>query len=132
MRKLSKTFLTVNAILSYVFAAIFGLCAIGFILVGALAGPEVAEEGGEAAGIAFTSGMVAGGVAFLYFAIMAIVSGVTSSKAKNSQVKKDLIIAIVFSALSCTWVGVAGGVTGIIANDKEARRDRDNNIVDAE
>lgn len=132
MRKLSKTFLTVNAILSYVFAAIFGLCAIGFILAGVLAGPEVAEEGGKAAGIAFTSGMVAGGVAFLYFAIMGIVSGVTSNKAKNSQVKKDLIVAIVFSALSCTWVGVAGGVTGIIANDKEARRDRENNIVDAE
>ena len=39
-------------------------------------------------------------------------------------------MAIVFSALSGTEFGVAGGIIGLIANYKQARQDRINNIVD--
>ena len=60
------------------------------------------------------------------------VNGIVSNVARRNPVKKNLICAIVFSVLSCTWLGVAGGVTGIIALDKQARADRKNKIVDAQ
>jgi hypothetical protein len=63
---------------------------------------------------------------------MALVSGIASNIARNNPIKKNLIVAIVFSALSATWFGVAGGAVGIVAIDKQARRDRQNKIVDAE
>ena len=46
---------------------------------------------------------------------------------RNSPI---VIMAIVFSALSGTEFGVAGGIIGLIANYKQARQDRINNIVD--
>ncbi len=60
---------------------------------------------------------------------MAIISGVYSNKASNQE-KNALILAIVFSALSGTEFGVAGGIIGLITNARQARQDRINNIVD--
>ena len=129
MRNLSKTFLRVNAVLSYVFAGLFALAAIIFFVVGSpLISDLIAEESREGAAAYAISMNVSGGI-FLALTAMAILSGVFSGKA-SSQEKNALIMAIVFSALSGTEFGVAGGIIGLIANAKQARQDRINNIVD--
>ena len=131
MPRLSKTFLTISVVLSFI---AFGcLLLTGLILIGCGAGffQMIAEESKEGAA-AYLAGMLTGGLVCIYFAVMALVTGITSGAAKKNPVKKNLIVAIVFSVLSCTWFGVAGGVTGIIALDKQARADRKNGIVDAE
>ena len=131
MRNLSKTFLRVNAVLSYVFAGLFALAAIIFFIAGSpLISNQIAEQN-EGAAIAYATSMIISGVVFLVLTVMAILSGVFSNKA-GSQIKNDLIFAIVFSALSGTEFGVAGGIIGLIANAKQARKDRINNIVDAQ
>ena len=129
MRNLSKTFLRVNAVLSYVFAGLFALAAIIFFVVGSpLISDLIAEESREGATAYAISMNVSGGI-FIGLTVMAILSGVFSNKA-SSQEKNALIMAIVFSALSGTEFGVAGGIIGLIANYKQARQDRINNIVD--
>ena len=129
MRRLSQTFLRVNAVLSYVFAGLFALAAIIFFVVGSpLISDLIAEESREGAAAYAISMNISGGI-FLALTAMAILSGVFSGKAR-SQEKNALIMAIVFSALSGTEFGVAGGIIGLIANAKQARQDRINNIVD--
>jgi MFS family permease len=129
MRNLSKTFLRVNAVLSYVFAGLFALGAIIFFITGSpLISDLIAEKSEEGAAAYAISMNVSGGI-FLGLTVMAILSGVFSNKA-SSQEKNALIMAIVFSALSGTEFGVAGGIIGLIANYKQARQDRINNIVD--
>ena len=129
MRRLSQTFLRVNAVLSYVFAGLFALAAIIFFVVGSpLISDLIAEESREGAAAYAISMNISGGI-FLALTAMAILSGVFSGKAR-SQEKNALIMAIVFSALSGTEFGVAGGIIGLIANARQARQDRINNIVD--
>ena len=129
MRNLSKTFLKVNAVLSYVFAGLFALGAIVFFIVGSpLVSDAIAQDSREGAAAYAISMYVSGGI-FLGLTVMAIISGVYSNKASNQE-KNTLILAIVFSALSGTEFGVAGGIIGLIANAKQARQDRINNIVD--
>ena len=129
MRNLSKTFLRVNAVLSYVFAGLFALGAIIFFITGSpLISDLIAEESREGAA-AYAISMNVGGGIFIGLTVMAILSGVFSNKA-SSQEKNALIMAIVFSALSGTEFGVAGGIIGLIANYRQARQDRINNIVD--
>ena len=129
MRNLSKTFLKVNAVLSYVFAGLFALGAIIFFITGSpLISDLIAKESAEGAAAYAISMYTSGGI-FIGLTVMAILSGVFSNKA-SSQEKNALIMAIVFSALSGTEFGVAGGIIGLIANYKQARQDRINNIVD--
>ena len=129
MRNLSKTFLRVNAVLSYVFAGLFALGAVIFFITGSpLISDLIAEESREGAAAYAISMNVSGGI-FIGLTVMAILSGVFSNKA-SSQEKNALIMTIVFSALSGTEFGVAGGIIGLIANYKQARQDRINNIVD--
>ena len=129
MRNLSKTFLKVNAVLSYVFAGLFALGAVIFFITGSpLISDLIAEESREGAAAYAISMNVSGGI-FLGLTVMAILSGVFSNKASNQE-KNALIMAIVFSALSGTEFGVAGGIIGLIANYRQARQDRINNIVD--
>ena len=130
MRNLSKTFLRVNAILSFVFMGLFILAAVVFFIVGSpLVSQYIENEGGA---IGYTVGMMVGGAAFLFAAAMALISAIVSNKARALQTKGALVTAIVFSALSATAFGIAGGVLGLVQNLKEERRDRRNNIVDAQ
>lgn len=131
MQRLSRTFLTVSVVLSFIAFGTLLLVAIGLVGFGAGFFPMIAEESKEGAA-AYLAGMLAGGFVCFYFAVMALVSGIASNIARNNPIKKNLIVAIVFSALSATWFGVAGGAVGIVAIDKQARRDRQNKIVDAE
>ena len=131
MRNLSKTFLKVNAILSYVFMGLFILGAVIFFIVGSpLVSQHFEGEGAEAGKIAYTVSMMCSGVLFVFLAVMALLSAKFSNKAKIEQSKGTLIMAIVFSALSGTAFGIAGGVIGLVQNLKEQRKDRINNIVD--
>ena len=130
MDKLSKTFLTISAILSFIAAGCLFIACLLLAGFGAGFFQMIAEES-EPGAAAYLAGMLSGAFVCLYFGIMAIVCGVISNNAKRNFNKKSLILAIVFSGLSCTWVGVAGGVVGLIALDKAARRDRVNNVVDA-
>ena len=130
MRNLSKAFLRVNAILSFVFMGLFILAAVVFFIVGSpLVSQYIENEGGA---IGYTVGMMVGGAAFLFAAAMALISAIVSNKARALQTKGALVTAIVFSALSATAFGIAGGVLGLVQNLKEERRDRRNNIVDAQ
>ena len=130
MRNLSKAFLRVNAILSFVFMGLFILAAVVFFIVGSpLVSQYIENEGGA---IGYTIGMMVGGAAFLFAAAMALISAIVSNKARALQTKGALVTAIVFSALSATAFGIAGGVLGLVQNLKEERRDRRNNIVDAQ
>ena len=131
MQRLSRTFLTVSVVLSFIAFGVLLLVAIALMGFGAGFFPMIAEESKEGAA-AYLAGMLAGGFVCFYFAVMALVSGIASNIARNNPIKKNLIIAIVFSVLSATWFGVAGGAVGIVAIDKQARRDRQNKIVDAE
>ncbi len=131
MRNLSKTFLRVNAILSYVFMGLFILGAVIFFIVGSpLVSQHFEGEGAEAGKIAYTVSMMCSGVLFVFLAVMALLSAKFSNKAKNEQSKGTLIMAIVFSALSGTAFGIAGGIIGLVQNFREQRKDRINNIVD--
>ena len=129
MRNLSKTFLRVNAVLSYVFAGLFALGAIIFFITGSPLISDLIAEKSEEGAAAYAISMYTSGGIFLGLTVMAILSGVFSNKASNQE-KNALILAIVFSALSGTEFGVAGGIIGLIANYKQARQDRINNIVD--
>ena len=130
MRNLSKAFLRVNAILSFVFMGLFILAAVVFFIVGSpLVSQYIENEGGA---IGYTVGMMVGGAAFLFAAAMALISAIVSNKARALQTKGALVTAIVFSVLSATAFGIAGGVLGLVQNLKEERRDRRNNIVDAQ
>ena len=129
MRNLSKTFLRVNAVLSYVFAGLFALGAIIFFITGSPLISDLIAEKSEEGATAYAISMYVSGGIFLGLTVMAIISGVYSNKASNQE-KNTLILAIVFSALSGTEFGVAGGIIGLIANARQARQDRINNIVD--
>ena len=133
MRNLSKAFLRVNAILSYVFMGLFILAAIILFIVGSpLVSQHFEGEGAEAGKIAYTISMMTSGAILLVLAVMALISAIVSNKARALQTKGALVTAIVFSALSATAFGIAGGVLGLVQNLKEERRDRRNNIVDAQ
>lgn len=129
MRNLSKTFLRVNAVLSYVFAGLFALGAVIFFITGSPLISDLIAEKSEEGAAAYAISMYTSGGIFIGLTAMAILSGVFSNKA-SSQEKNALIMAIVFSALSGTEFGVAGGIIGLITNAKQARQDRINNIVD--
>ena len=129
MRNLSKTFLRVNAVLSYVFAGLFALGAIIFFITGSPLISDLIAEKSEEGATAYAISMYVSGGIFLGLTVLAILSGVYSGKASNQE-KNALILAIVFSALSGTEFGVAGGIIGLIANYRQARQDRINNIVD--
>ena len=85
MRNLSKAFLRVNAILSFVFMGLFILAAIVFFIVGSpLVSQYIENEGGA---IGYTVGMMVGGAAFLFAAAMALISAIVSNKARALQTK---------------------------------------------
>ena len=133
MRNLSKTFLKVNTILSYVFMGLFILGAVIFFVVGSpLISQHFEGEGAEAGKIAYTVGMMTGGVIMLVLAVMALLAAIFSGKARVAQTKGALVTALVFSLVSGTYFGVAGAIIGLVQNLKEQRRDRRNNIVDAQ
>ncbi len=122
MRRLSKTFLTISAVLSFIYVGLFAILGIVFIVTGAFGGEAIASsnqgQGGEIGGAALLGSMIAAAVAMFFLAIFALISGIVSTKAKANPTKGNLIVAIVFAAISCTEFGIAGGILGLIANSR--------------
>lgn len=138
MRKLSNTFLTVNMIFGFVFLALFvGLAMMMFVFASL---KDVIMEGiqngsihtnsddPETALLIAQSVLISVGVTFLIFGMLCLPSAIVSASARNSKSKGKFIAAIVLSALSLTYFGVAGGVIGILAINRENR----SNIIDAQ
>ncbi len=117
MRRLSNVFLTINAVFAFIFVFLFGVFSIVFF-AGNVFNEAILEEGGEAASAAYKLGMNFAGGVFVFIAIMSLISGIVSLTAKNSRSKGTLIVAMVFSLLSCTEFGVAGGILGLIATSR--------------
>ncbi|MBO6261530.1 MAG: hypothetical protein J6N95_02875 [Bacilli bacterium] len=138
MRKLSNTFLTVNMIFGFVFLALFvGLAMMMFVFASL---KDVIMEGiqngsirtnsddPETALLIAQSVLISVGVTFLIFGMLCLPSAIVSASARNSKSKGKFIAAIVLSAISLTYFGVAGGVLGILAINRENR----SNIIDAQ
>ena len=138
MRKLSNTFLTVNMIFGFVFLALFvGLAMMMFVFASL---KDVIMEGiqngsihtnaddPETALLIAQSVLISVGVTFLIFGMLCLPSAIVSASARNSKSKGKFIAAIALSALSLTYFGVAGGVLGILAINRENR----SNIIDAQ
>ena len=120
MRRLSKTFLTISAVLSFICVGLFVILGIVFIVSGALGGEAIANanqgQGGEIGGAALLGGMIGAAVAMFFLAIFALISGIVSIKANANPTKGNLIVAIIFAAISCTELGILGGIFGLVAN----------------
>ena len=138
MRKLSNTFLTVNMIFGFVFLALFvGLAMMMFVFASL---KDVIMEGiqngsirtnsddPETALLIAQSVLISVGVTLLIFGMLCLPSAIVSASARNSRSKGKFIAAIVLSAISLTYFGVAGGVLGILAINRENR----SNIIDAQ
>ncbi len=138
MRKLSNTFLTVNMIFGFVFLALFvGLAMMMFVFASL---KDVIMEGiqngsihtnaddPETALLIAQSVLISVGVTFLIFGMLCLPSAIVSASARNSKSKGKFIAAIALSALSLTYFGIAGGVLGILAINRENR----SNIIDAQ
>ena len=138
MRKLSNTFLTVNMIFGFVFLALFVGSAImmfvfasfkDLIMEGIQNGTIHTNSDDPEIALSIAQGVLIGvGVMLLIFGILCLPSAIVSASARNSKSKGKFITAIVLSALSFTYFGVAGGVLGILA----INRDHRSNIIDAQ
>ena len=139
MRRLSNAFLTTSMIFSIVLLATWVLVGIimfvlaglndvimqgiqdGWIHVGETSDPELA--------LAIARGILIGlGVTFIIFGLFDIPAIIVCGKARNAKSKGIHIAAIILSACNFTYFGIAGGVLGILATNREAR----SNIVDAQ
>ena len=141
MRRLSNTFLTIGAVLAFVFAGVLILTSIIFFVIGSPAFAEMFREGLEenanysgedinTAVLAFQLAFTICGVAFIMVGVLRIPSGVIAILAKKNPTKGLLIANIVLGALCGCYFNIAGGVIGLIYNGKLARREV--KVVDAQ
>ncbi len=138
MRRLSNTFLTINMILGFVFLALFlGLGVMMFvfaslkdlIMEGIQNGSIQTSSSDPEVALTIAQGVLIGtGVMFVIFGLLCLPSAIVSASARNSKNKGTFIAAIILSAISFTYFGVAGGITGILATNRENR----SNIIDAQ
>ena len=141
MRKLSNTFLTIGGILSFVFVGLFIVLAIVCFVVSSPVGtdlvkdwvanhPEQSDLTPEQAAKLFSAAFVACGILFLFISAFAVPSGIVAFKAKQKPTHGILVANIVFGALSGTSFNIAGGILGLIRNNREERNARNNKVVD--
>ena len=120
MRKLSKTFLTISAVLSFIAIGLFFILGIVFIVSGVFGGEAIANsnqgQGGEIGGAALLGSMIGAAVVMFFLAIFSLISGIVSLKARANPTKGNLIVAIIFAAISCTELGILGGIFVLVAN----------------
>ena len=142
MRRLSNTFLTIGAILSFVYAGIFltaaiscfALCNPGFLgFLEDVIREHVSEEELKGIMIAIPAALITSGVCFLFFGGFGIPSGIVGFKAKRNPTNGLLIANIVLGSLALTEFNVAGGILGLIRNARERRNERRaQKVIDAQ
>lgn len=134
MKKLSRIFLTIAGVFHIVNGAAFLTCVVVYLVLGivALAGgglgivQVIQEQAGDEAAYAGTiSALVVGivylvlSVLFVGFGIVSFIGSKVTFKARNEGGKANFVAAIVFGALFDVSFGIAGGILGIIAANKE-------------
>lgn len=144
MRRLSRAFLLVGMILAFVFIGVFALTAIGFFVAAApftkdifmkafeSSGANSSFDDPETAYLVYQIVLVICGVVMLVLAGLCIPTAVVTSKARKNPARGLLVATIVFSVICGTYFGIAGAILGLIANKREERNNRRNNVVDAQ
>ena len=132
MKRTSRIFLKVGAIVSLVLAGIFLLCGVTFLILSLPFFADVIRDGissGEISSNVSPDAAVALWLSFsistcvIYFVLMtfAIVNGILGFKCLKAPNKKLLITTIVFGFLSGTELTSVGAILGIINLNREKK-----------
>lgn len=141
MRKLSNTFLLVGGILAFVYVGLFAIIGTVFVVMGTpvftnfiqqyvTEHPEVSDLSPEQAAQLFAIIFISCGVTMYIIAAFCVPSGIVALKARQNPTHGMLVANIVFGVLAGTAFNIAGGVLGLIRNNREERNAR-NNVIDA-
>lgn len=132
MKRTSRIFLRVGAIVSLVLAGIFLLCGVTFLILslpffvdairdGVSSGEIQSNISPDAAIALWLSFSISTCVIFLILAIFGVVNGILGFKCLKAPNKKLLIITIVFGFLSGTELTSVGAILGIINLNREKK-----------
>ena len=139
MKNLSRTFLRIGIIISWVVFGLLVFSGIVCIVLGVLPpihdairegytnSPNANEFASADAAVYFYIGtMIASGVVCLFFIPLPIINAVISNKALNEPNRGLLIASIVLGAM-CSKFTLAGGILGLLAHIRERRN---SNVID--
>ena len=132
MKRTSRIFLRVGAIVSLVLAGVFLLCGVTFLILSLPFFLDVIREGassGQISGNPNPDVAVAVWLSFsvstcvVFFVLMAfsIVNGILGFKCLKAPNKKLLVTTIVFGFLSGTELTSVGAILGIISLNREKK-----------
>lgn len=132
MKRASRIFLRVGAIVSLVLAGIFLLCGVTFLILslpffvdvirdGVSSGDIKTNVSPDAAVALWLSFSISTCVIFLVLAAFAVVNGILGFKCLKAQNKKLLVTTIVFGFLSGTELTSVGAILGIIVLNREKK-----------
>lgn len=132
MKRTSRIFLRVGAIVSLVLAGIFLLCGVTFLIIslpffvdvirdGVSSGEISSNVSPDAAVALWLSFSISTCVIFLVLAAFAVVNGILGFKCLKAPNKKLLITTIVFGFLSGTELTSVGAILGIINLNREKK-----------
>lgn len=132
MKRTSRIFLRVGAIVSLVLAGIFLLCGVTFLIIslpffvdvirdGVSSGEISTSVSPDAAVALWLSFSISTCVIFLVLTAFAVVNGILGFKCLNNPNKKLLITTIVFGFLSGTELTSVGAILGIINLNREKK-----------
>ena len=132
MKRTSRIFLKVGAIVSLVLAGIFLLCGITFLILslpffvdvirdGVSSGEIPSNISPDAAVALWLSFSISTCVIFLVLTAFGVVNGILGFKCLKAPNKKLLITTIVFGFLSGTELTSVGAILGIINLNREKK-----------
>ena len=132
MKRTSRIFLRVGAIVSLVLAGIFLLCGATFLILslpffvdvirdGVSSGEIQSNVSPDAAVALWLSFSISTCVIFLVLTAFAVVNGILGFKCLKAPNKKLLVTTIVFGFLSGTELTSVGAILGIISLNREKK-----------
>lgn len=132
MKRTSRIFLRVGAIVSLVLAGIFLLCGVTFLILslpffvdvirdGIASGEIQSNVSPDAAVALWLSFSISTCVIFLVLTAFAVVNGILGFKCLKAPNKKLLVTTIVFGFLSGTELTSVGAILGIISLNREKK-----------
>lgn len=132
MKRTSRVFLRVGAIVSLVLAGIFLLCGVTFLILslpffvdvirdGVNSGEIQSNVSPDAAVALWLSFSISTCVIFLVLTAFAVVNGILGFKCLKAPNKKLLVTTIVFGFLSGTELTSVGAILGIISLNREKK-----------
>ena len=140
MKNARDVLFRVGKILSIVFAIIYGIAAVIYLVVGVVGIITgiigiIGDVDGAASALGGGIGSMIGAVFLIAIMVCTIINIKICEKAPVVNEKNTYILAIVFGVISCTVVGVVGGIFGLVllnqqenANNAQTNND---NVVDA-